>query len=483
MKETYRRILQYLGRFIGIIGIIQLVPLVLLVFYPEEIRWLHCFAIPGILSIGVSYLANLLYPIQSEERLETHYYSLLVVCIWIVAILISAVPWLIKGGMTFTQAVFEMTSGYSTTGLSVVDVENCPHVFLFFRSLSQFIGGVGLVLIVTNFFSRRYGIHIYMAEGHTDRLMPTLMGNSRVIFAIYLGMIAIGTLAYIVAGVPAFDAVNTSIAAVSTGGFAVRADSIGAYSSFAVELITIALMLMGATTFVIHFLVLRGKWKEAFDHCELRFLVVFLPIITLLSFASLNDGPVFDRFRIALFQMVSCITTTGFATVNDFTILPAAMFSLMIFAMIIGGESESTGGGLKQYRLIVSFKGIFKIIRETIYRKGMVRPIYIRRTGRRELLERDEMLSVSSYTILYLLLFLVGSFIFTLFGYSLQDSMFEFISSLSTVGLTVGITGASAHPIILWTSILGMFFGRLEIMVIFRAILLEARDIRHKENL
>ena len=290
-------------------------------------------------------------------------------------------------------------------------------------------------------------------------------------------------MAYIVAGVPAFDAVNTSIAAVSTGGFAVRADSIGAYSSFAVELITIALMLMGATTFVIHFLVLRGKWKEAFDHCEVRFLVVFLPIITLLSFASLNDGPVFDRFRIALFQMVSCITTTGFATVNDFTVLPAAMFSLMIFAMIIGGESESTGGGLKQYRLIVSLKGIFKIIRETIYRKGMVRPIYIRRTGRRELLEEDEMLSVSSYTILYLLLFLVGSFVFTLFGYSLQDSMFEFISSLSTVGLTVGITGASAHPIILWTSILGMFFGRLEIMVIIRAILLGARDIRHKENL
>ena len=80
MKETYRRILQYLGRFIGIIGIIQLVPLALLVFYPEEIRWIHCFAIPGILSIGLSYLANLLYPIQSEERLETHYYSLLVVC-------------------------------------------------------------------------------------------------------------------------------------------------------------------------------------------------------------------------------------------------------------------------------------------------------------------------------------------------------------------------------------------------------------------
>lgn len=483
MNETYRRLLQYLGRFVGIIGIIQLVPLALLVFYPHEVMWVHCFAIPGIISIGISYLANLLFPIQSEERLETHYYSLLVVCIWVLAILISAVPWLIKGELTFTQAVFEMTSGYSTTGLSVVDVEHCPHLFLFFRSLSQFIGGVGLVLIVTNFFSQRYGIHIYMAEGHTDRLMPTLMGNSRVIFAIYLGMITVGTLAYVLAGVPAFDAINTSIAAVSTGGFAVRAASIGAYSSFVVELITIVLMLMGATTFIIHFLVLRGRWREALDHCELRFLAVFLPAVTLLSLASLSEGTLFERFRIALFQMVSCVTTTGFATVNDFTLLPSAMFSLMIFAMIIGGESESTGGGLKQYRLIVSLKGILKIIRETVYRKGMVRPLYIRRTGRCDLLENDEILSVSSYTILYILLFFVGSFVFTLFGYSLTDSMFEFISSLSTVGLTVGITEPAAHPVILWTSILGMFFGRLEIMVIFRAMLLGARDMRRKDNL
>lgn len=483
MRRTYRVLLQYLGMFVGVIGIIQLLPLALLVFYPEEIKWICCFAIPGILSIGVSYLVHLIFPFSLDERIETHYYSLLVVFIWITAILISSVPWLIKGDLTFTQAVFEMTSGYSTTGLSVVDVEHCPHIFLFFRSLSQFIGGVGLVLIITNFFSQRYGIYIYTAEGHTDRLLPTLVANSRVIFSIYLGIIALGTLLYILAGVPAFDAVNTSIAAVSTGGFSVRAESIAAYNSFAVELITILLMLMGATTFVIHFLILRGRWKEALDHCEVRFLAVFLPVITLLAFASLGEGTVFERFRIALFQMVSCITTTGFATVNDFTLLPAAMLSLMIFAMLVGGESESTGGGLKQYRFIVSLSGIKKIVRETIFRKGMVRPLYIRRTGRRALLENDEILSVSSYTILYIMLFFAGSFVFTMFGYSLQDSMFEFISSLSTVGLTVGITGASAHPIILWTSILGMFFGRLEIMVIIRAILLGARDIRHAESL
>ena len=206
MNKYYRLVFFYLSIFIVVTGLIQLLPLIILPFYPEEISYATCFLIPGCCAILCGSLIH--HSLRKTEiiRLERHYDALLVVLIWLCAILISTVPWILKGDYSFTQATFEMTSGFSTTGLSVVDVESTPHVFLLFRSITLFVGGVGLVLILTCAFSDKYGLNLYNAEGHNDRLMPNLAKSARLILTFYSVYILFGIIAYTLLGMPLFDA-------------------------------------------------------------------------------------------------------------------------------------------------------------------------------------------------------------------------------------------------------------------------------------
>ena len=145
---------------------------------------------------------------------------------------------MLTGEYNFTQAVFECTSGYTTTGLSVVDVSKCPKIFLLYRSVMLFVGGIGLVLVLTCAVSDRYGLRLFNAEGHTDKLLPNLKKSARVILSIYSVYIILGIIAYVIAGMPLFDAINHSIAALSTGGFSTQKESLLAYHSIPIDIIT-----------------------------------------------------------------------------------------------------------------------------------------------------------------------------------------------------------------------------------------------------
>lgn len=485
MKNRYHRLITYyLSIFVIMIGIIQLLPLLVIPFYPEEISYAPCFIIPGVLAIFLGYLVGYFFRGIEIVKLEKHYDAVLVVAVWILAIFTSTFPWMLKGDYNFTQASFEMTSGFSTTGLSVVDVGNTPHIFLMFRSITLFVGGVGLVLILTSAFSDKYGMNLYNAEGHNDRLMPNLAKSARLILSIYSSYIVFGTVSYIILGMPVFDAVNTSIAALSTGGFSVINESIYGYHSFGIEVITMILMLLGQTNFLLHLSMIKRRYSNIWKHSETRFILalicIFIPLMVMNLLQTGYSDNILESLRYSAFQFVTTITTTGFVSVENMNVLPSGFVTIMILMMLIGGDLESTGGGIKQYRVIVTLKGIYRSIKNTILNGRTVTTDYITRAGKKYQLSQDEVASMSSYVLFYVILFLIGSLIFTLHGYSLQDSMFEFSSAISTVGLSVGITNYFASPVILWTAIVGMFLGRLEIMVVFEALLRVVRDVRGK---
>lgn len=487
-KNFYRLIAYYLSIFVIMIGIIQLTPLLILPFYPDEISYVSCFLIPGLASIVIGLLVGQLLKGKTEiVKLEKNYDSILIVMIWLSAILISTVPWMLKGDYNFTQAAFEMTSGFSTTGLSVVDVEATPHVFLMFRSITLFVGGVGLVLIITSAFSDKYGLNLYNAEGHTDRLMPNLAKSARLILSIYSTYILGGAIFYILFGMPVFDAINTAIAAVSTGGFSVLNDSIHGYHSLPIEIVTIVLMMLGQTSFILHLALIKKKFGRIFNHCETKFFIILAVIFIPLMFINLQQTGYSSGFgetlRISVFQFVTCLTTTGFISVPTLVGLPSGFATIMILMMLIGGDLESTGGGIKQYRVIVVLKGILQEIKNTVRTYKTVTTDFITRGGKRSELTSSEVSSMSSYILFYLILFFTGSMIFTLYGNNLQDSMFEFASAISTVGLSVGITNYNAPAVILWTANIGMFLGRLELMVVFQAMLRVTKDVIKKENI
>ena len=481
-NRYHKLITYYLSIFVIMIGIIQLLPLLVIPFYPEEIGYAPCFIIPGVGAIFIGYLVGYFFRGTEILKLEKHYDSVLVVSVWILAIFISTFPWMLKGDYNFTQASFEMTSGFSTTGLSVVDVGNTPHIFLMFRSITLFVGGVGLVLILTCAFSDKYGLNLYNAEGHNDRLMPNLAKSARLILSIYSSYILFGTVSYIILGMPVFDAINTSIAALSTGGFSVINESIYGYHSLGVEIITMILMLLGQTNFLLHLSMIKRKFSNIWNHSETKFIlaliIIFIPFMVVNLLTTGYTNSFWESLRVSAFQFVTTITTTGFVSVENMAILPSGFITVMILMMLVGGDLESTGGGIKQYRVIVTLKGIYRNIKNTILNSRTITTDYITRAGKKYQLSQDEVASTSSYVLFYVILFLMGSLIFTMYGYSLQDSMFEFSSAISTVGLSVGITNYYASPVILWTAIVGMFLGRLEIMVVFEALLRVVKDVR-----
>jgi trk system potassium uptake protein TrkH len=474
----------YLGTMTILVGCIILLPLIMILFYPQDAGYAHCFIVPGLSAMVVGYLMTLRLKGQRRARLEKHQDTAIILFAWLIAVAICSLPFLMTGKLNITQAVFETTSGLSTTGLTVINPDVCPHIFLFYRSVLLFFGGVGLVLIMVSALSDSQGMRLYQAEGHTDRLLPNLARSARLILSIYSGYIIAGTLALVIAGMPLFDSLNHATAALSTGGFSVRSGSIGSYNSVAIEAVIIVLMILGSTNFMVVVLLLRGRFKTFLKHTETRSYAICLISMTVATAAvMLGEGTystIPDSLRVSVFQVVSAMSGTGFQTVDSFTVMPSSVLFLLTICMLLGGQTGSTSGAIKQVRVAVTMHSLVWSIRDRFGHRRNVHTYKVNRFGKADVLSSSEQHDMLMYVVLYLTVFLIGSFIFMLFGYSSQDSMFEFSSALGAVGLSVGITGVDANPVIMWTAIVGMFVGRLEIYPVFFGIWRIVKDVSER---
>lgn len=460
----------YIGAIWMVTGCILLVPLIMLIPFPQEAGEAKYFILPGTLCIAAGYFLFHAGKAKYKWKNYKDKENFIVTFAWVMVIFLSSIPFVMTGKYNFTQAIFECTSGYSTTGLSVVNVSHTSHIFLFFRSVMLFVGGIGLVLVVITVLSDRYGMKLFEAEGHSDKMVPNLVQSARVIFLIYSGYITAGTVLYILFGMNWFDALNHAVAAVSTGGFSTKTDSIGHYHSIGIEVVTIVLMFLGGTNFMVHLALLKGKFKKVYTDCEFRLSLFIYPLAAVFLAVAAGCNTVKELpqgIRMGVFQAVSAMSTTGFQTIDSFKDWSSPMLFVIIILMMIGGGAGSTAGGIKQYRICITLKEICWNFRKKIKNKRTIIPQKIIRCGQQIEVDSELYRSNMDFVFLYILFMGAGTLIFTCFGFSVQDSMFEMASSLSTVGLSVGITGYDAHPLVLWTSTIGMFLGRLEIYIVF----------------
>lgn len=465
----------YVGTALIFIGALLLVPLAILPAFPDETRWAPCIIFPAVSTMAFGYLIYYFgaknFSQMALSRVEAAGTTTL---IWLFAIIAYAAPLVAAGILTVPQAIFESTSGLTTTGLSVTDVASCPKVFLMHRSMMHYVGGVGLILVLTCIVSDSHGLKMYSAEGHTEHLLSTTASSARTVLILYTGIIAIGAIAYVAFGMPVFDAVNISISAVSTGGFAVRPDSLASYASFPIELITIVLMIAGATNFLLNFMLLQGKFRSFLKHAETP---VFLGIIVCVSFvvaamlvADEQANSPLQALRVGLFQTVAVMTSTGLQTIPSFGMLAPGILYAFVFLMIVGGEAGSTSGGIKVYRLVVYSKGVFWALREKFGHRRRVYSNKISRFGKHMECSRSEVSSVQTYVGVYIGLFVVCGFVFALFGASLGDAVFEAASCLGNTGVSIGFIQGTSSPVVLIVASIIMLFGRLEIFpLIFAA--------------
>jgi trk system potassium uptake protein TrkH len=371
-------------------------------------------------------------------------------------------------------------SGWTTTGLSVVDVGNAGPMILFWRSVIQLAGGAGLAIIMMSAIVGPTGVGISSAEGRSDQLVPQIRQSARLVLIIYTCYAAAGSLAYWMAGMSLFDAVNHSFAAVSTGGFSTRPESIGYWDSPAIEAVTLPLMLLGNLSFVIAWFLWRGKFRVVARNGEVRLLTTLIPLAVAAMFF-LTCRTIYPQLgksiRVAIFETVTAITTTGFSTVGYGNWNAFGLFLLLVL-MLIGGGTCSTAGGLKQFRVYLLWKLIFWEIRRSFMPRTAVLERSIWVGNRRVFVDDVRVRQVAVFVFLYVGTYVFGVLLLCACGYGLGDSLFEFASALGTVGLSVGVTSAQMPSAALWAETFAMFMGRLEFIVVIVSLLKLGRDGR-----
>jgi trk system potassium uptake protein TrkH len=459
-------------------GLLILAPAGLALVFPDQGHMALGFLWPGLSLTFIGTTLCLVFRPQQKNVLSIAEGSAIVVVAWGVAIIAGAVPFL-WAGLDLTRAIFEATSGWTTTGLSVVDVSEISPLLLFFRSLMQLAGGAGLAILMLSTLAGPAGVGLSTAEGRTEQLVPQVRQSARLVLKLYGVYILFGVAALRLAGLDWFDAVNHTFCAVSTGGFSTRIDSIGYWNNPAVEAVLIVLMLLGAMNFLTVYTLWRGHWRPVVHNGEVRVMALLLPVATILLFLGVTfqlyeETP--GQIRAAIFQAVTALSTTGYATVT-FSDWNGLGQIIIIILMLVGGGTGSTAGGIKQHRIYLLAKGVKKELFKVFLSPQTIQEEVLWVGSHRRFLLESDLRKTGLYIALYLFTWLAGGCALTAFGHPPAASLFEFASALGTVGLSVGITGAATAAGQLWVEIAGMLLGRLEFFVIFWGIIKLGKDL------
>ena len=427
----------------------------------------------------------------SEWRLATRatltwaHGTVVVALAWLLGSILAAVPFLLSGHVaTVTDAWFEAMSGLTTSGLSVVnDLDHLSYSMGFYRHLTHFAGGQGIVIVVLALFARGGGIGtLYVAEGREERVMPNVVGTARFIFRIataYL-LVATATLtaAVWIAGIGGWrglwHAINLFFAAFDTGGFAPTSQSVGYYHSTAVEAVIVVLMVAGTMSFGLHYQLWLGRAQELARNLEVRTIAITTVGLTLLALYGLASSGAYTGtgglFRKGFFTVVSAHSGTGFAVTSGTLFLTdwgAVAPAAVVIAMALGGMAGSTAGGIKAIRIGLTLKGLVHDVRRVLNPEAAL-IVTTYHSGRRRILRAPEVRAATVILLLYFLTYLGGAAIGLLYGrWDMTQTLFESVSAAANVGLSVGIVGPGMPRGLQITYILQMWLGRLEFVAAF----------------
>lgn len=397
---------------------------------------------------------------------------------WLAIGLFGALPYVFTGVVDSpVQALFESVSGFTTTGATVFsDIESLPHGILFWRSFTQWIGGMGIIVlgIAVLPFLGVGGMQLFRAEvpGPTpERLQPRITQTAKLLWYVYLGLTIAQAALFMVGGVGPFEAVTHAFTTMSTGGFSTRNASLAAFDTPFIQYVTIAFMYLAGVNFALHFRAMSGR-PRYFQDAEWRFftavvvgataLIALLLLFTSDIYATL--GP--ERgFRDALFQAVSLGTTTGYVSF-DYELWPFAAQFILLMLMFMGGMSGSTGGGMKAVRLYVLHRHGLTALKKSLHPRAVI----LTRVGRLAL-EDDVLNGILAFILLYITLFVAGALALTAFGTDLLTSIGASASAIGNIGPGLGDVGPvdnfgwmdpASHLVLVFL----MLAGRLEILTV-----------------
>lgn len=455
------------GAIMIAVGLMCLIPLIADLIY-FEFNYI-CFIGPGLFSIILGYFFMKSFEKYANSKMKLKHGMIVSSVAWMWASIVGGAVIALATQCSYINGIFESTSALTGTGITMFEnVEVLPHSVLFFRALEQWIGGLGVVVMVIGVLTRpgTASAKLYQSEAREERLKPSVKNTLQKTIEIYLIYTLIGTILYLLAGMPVFDSICSTFSMISTGGMGIKNANMGYYHDDIIYIISIILMILGATSFLVHYKVIKTKGKSLIEDLQFKTLICIIAFTTILLYLASTIVPI-D----ILFTVTSAITTTG-ANVELATVMSTwpsfVLLSLMIL-MLIGGSSGSTVGAIKLFRVITYFKAIYKHIKEILSPDGRIIPIKI--SGRK--ISEKEIGKTGNFITLYLIIIALTWLVFCFYGYNPFESLFSIISLQGNNGLDLGILNNALHPVLKIVSIFDMWIGRLEIypmLVLFRAI-------------
>lgn len=468
----FRRVFSILSFLLLCLSGTLLLPMAVSLLYGESEAWafLYAFFLCG----GIGLVGYLL--LRTGPKEITHREGFAIVGLgWIIACLMGAVPYLLTGTPdSFLDALFESSSGFTTTGATVIqDVEILSKGILFWRSLTHWLGGMGIILLSMAILPMLGvgGMQLYKAEVPgpvPDRLKPRIRETAKTLWIVYLFISAVEILLLAVGGMSLFESVCHTFGTMATGGFSTRNASIGSYNSAYIDWVITVFMFIAGANFALHYLFLTGRSRPYLKDPEFRFyfftiLGISISVGLLLLAGTYSSWT--TSFRYAVFQVVSILTTTGYTTTN-YELWPWVVQVILFALMFFGGCAGSTGGSIKCVRILLLIKQAYKEIYQLIHPHA----ISTIKLGRKTV-PSDVMESVFGFFLLYLGIYIGASVFMSFLGLDFQSSLASVAACIGNVGPGLGAVGpaqtyASIVPAGKWVLILCMILGRLELFTL-----------------
>lgn len=394
---------------------------------------------------------------------------------WLALSLFGSLPFMISGTIpSFTNAFFETMSGFTTTGATTLsNIEVLPHGILFWRSLTHWLGGMGIIVLSLAIlpFLGVGGMQLFKAEVPgpvADKLTPRVTETAKILWGVYLLLTVLETGLLMLGGMSVFDALCHTFGTMATGGYSTRNASVGAFNSSYIDYVIIFFMLLAGTNFSLHYRFLRGNFKVYIQNREFLFFLSLVGLATFfvgLDTFSHHYESLGETLRDTLFQVVSILTTTGFGTADYEKWAFSSQFILFVL-MFIGGCAGSTGGGMKVIRIYILVQFVFSEFVRLLHPRAVV-PVRLGNT----VIPREVVMNVLGFFILFILLFVAGVFMMSSFGLDIETSFGAVAATLGNIGPGLGNVGPTDHyghlPVLAkWGLSVLMLMGRLEIYTV-----------------
>ena len=407
---------------------------------------------------------------------------------WIVLAFFASVPLFLSGHYaTYMDALFDGVSGLTTTGATVaLDIDHFSNADNMFRFMMHLVGGLGLIVVALSLgiFGKRSGSSLYTAEGRSEHVVPNVVQTTQLILRITLVIIFIAavvlTALCVSIGMEPVRAVLQSIwlaiSAFNTGGFAPMAESVSYYNSIPIEVFLMLLMILGSISFVVHAEVWKGRLQSFFGDIEIRTMLIWLLVMTVVVAASLSASALFSDLpaiiRRGLFMVVSAFSTTGFqnVTTNQLTtVFSSGAFLALALIAAVGGSAGSTAGGVKLHRVGIIFKSIVSTVKEAVSPSSARVVVSYNHLGRR-VLSSDAVKEAMTVFVLFVITYSVGALVGIAHGYEASQAIMESVSMTSNGGIITGIVTPGMSPSLEAFYIFQMWAGRLEFVTLLAVL-------------